>query len=64
MCERESDQDEEMQVVKLPYIMSTKDRMNTVDAYENLTYYVLIGDQSNFSHWEELMYSWKIYCQN
>ncbi|WP_438830265.1 glucose-6-phosphate dehydrogenase [Staphylococcus cohnii] len=56
---KKSNQNDEMQVVKLPYIMPTKDKMNTVDAYENLIYDVLIGDQTNFSHWEELMYSWK-----
>jgi len=56
---KKSNQNDGMQVVKLPYIMPTKDKMNTVDAYENLIYDVLIGDQTNFSHWEELMYSWK-----
>lgn len=47
-----------MQSVKLPYTMPINDKMNTVDAYENLIFDVLLGDQTNFTHWDELMYSW------
>ena len=39
--------------------MPIKDKMNTVDAYENLIYDALIGEQTNFTHWEELKHSWK-----
>ncbi|GEP84679.1 glucose-6-phosphate 1-dehydrogenase [Staphylococcus piscifermentans] len=55
---KKSDQNNEMQSVKLPYTMPINDKMNTVDAYENLIFDVLLGDQTNFTHWDELMYSW------
>ena len=51
---KKSNQNNEMQKVKLPYTMPIKDKMNTVDAYENLIYDALIGEQTNFTHWEEL----------
>ena len=51
---KKSNQNNEMQKVKLPYTMPIKDKMNTVDAYENLIYDTLIGEQTNFTHWEEL----------
>ena len=56
---KKSNQNNEMQKVKLPYTMPIKDKMNTVDAYENLIYDALIGEQTNFTHWEELKHSWK-----
>ena len=31
-------------------------KMNTVDAYENLIYDTLIGEQTKFTHWEELKF--------
>lgn len=49
-----SNQNNEMQKVKLSYTMPIKDKMNTVDAYENLIYDILIGEQTKFTHWEEL----------
>lgn len=39
--------------------MSAQDKMNTVDAYENLLYDALNGDATNFTHWEELKSTWK-----
>ena len=54
---KKSNQNNEMQKVKLPYTMPIKDKMNTVDAYENLIYDALIGEQTNFTHWEELKHS-------
>ena len=42
--------------MKLPYTMPIKDKMNTVDAYENLIYDTLIGEQTKFTHWEELKF--------
>ena len=38
--------------------MPINDKMNTVDAYENLMFDTLLGDQTNFIHWIELVYSW------
>lgn len=51
---KKSNQNNEMQKVKLSYTMPIKDKMNTVDAYENLIYDILIGEQTKFTHWEEL----------
>lgn len=56
---RGENQGNENEKVQLPYIMPTSDKMNTVDAYENLIYDALMGDQTNFTHWEELMNTWK-----
>ncbi len=39
--------------------MSAQDKMNTVDAYENLLFDCLKGDATNFTHWEELKSTWK-----
>ncbi|MBC8708031.1 glucose-6-phosphate dehydrogenase [Staphylococcus pseudintermedius] len=49
----------ETEPVQLAYAMSAQDKMNTVDAYENLLYDVLKGDATNFTHWEELKSTWK-----
>ncbi|EJD8477575.1 glucose-6-phosphate dehydrogenase [Staphylococcus pseudintermedius] len=49
----------ETEPVQLSYAMSAQDKMNTVDAYENLLYDVLKGDATNFTHWEELKSTWK-----
>lgn len=38
--------------------MPINDKMNTVDAYENLMFDTLLGEQTNFIHWTELVYSW------
>ncbi|WP_251942921.1 MULTISPECIES: glucose-6-phosphate dehydrogenase [Staphylococcus] len=45
--------------VQLSYAMSAQDKMNTVDAYENLLFDCLNGDATNFTHWEELKSTWK-----
>ena len=45
--------------VQLSYAMSAQDKMNTVDAYENLLFDCLKGDATNFTHWEELKSTWK-----
>ncbi|WP_225973866.1 hypothetical protein [Staphylococcus epidermidis] len=55
---KKSNQNNEIQIVELPYIMPINDKMNTVDAYENLMFDTLLGDQTNFIHWTELVYSW------
>ena len=47
---KKSNQNNEMQKVKLSYTMPIKDKMNTVDAYENLIYDTLIGEQTKFTH--------------
>lgn len=49
----------ETEPVQLSYAMSAQDKMNTVDAYENLLYDALNGDATNFTHWEELKSTWK-----
>lgn len=49
----------ETESVQLSYSMSAQDKMNTVDAYENLLYDCLKGDATNFTHWEELKSTWK-----
>ncbi|CAD7359697.1 glucose-6-phosphate dehydrogenase [Staphylococcus schleiferi] len=49
----------ETEPVQLSYAMSAQDKMNTVDAYENLLYDCLKGDATNFTHWEELKSTWK-----
>ncbi|MCI2774444.1 glucose-6-phosphate 1-dehydrogenase [Staphylococcus petrasii] len=45
--------------VQLSYALSAQDKMNTVDAYENLLFDCLKGDATNFTHWEELKSTWK-----
>ncbi|MBH9581115.1 glucose-6-phosphate dehydrogenase [Staphylococcus felis] len=49
----------ETEPVQLSYSMSAQDKMNTVDAYENLLFDCLKGDATNFTHWEELKATWK-----
>ena len=49
-----SNQKKKKKKVKLSYTMPIKDKMNTVDAYENLIYDILIGEQTKFTLWEEL----------
>ncbi|EKU49826.1 glucose-6-phosphate dehydrogenase [Staphylococcus massiliensis] len=49
----------ETEPVQLSYSMSAHDKMNTVDAYENLLFDCLKGDATNFTHWEELKATWK-----
>lgn len=49
----------ETEPVQLSYAMSAQDKMNTVDAYENLIFDCLKGDSTNFTHWEELKATWK-----
>lgn len=38
---------------------SSTNKPKSIDAYETLICDALIGDQTNFTHWEELKYSWK-----
>ena len=33
--------------------------MNTPEAYESLIYDCLLGDATNFTHWDEVALSWK-----
>ena len=49
----------ETEPVQLSFSMSAQDKMNTVDAYENLLFDCLKGDATNFTHWEELKSTWK-----
>ena len=39
--------------------MSAQDKMNTVDAYENLLFDCLKVMLQTFTHWEELKSTWK-----
>ncbi|MCM3006627.1 glucose-6-phosphate dehydrogenase [Priestia koreensis] len=44
--------------VKLDYNNSS-DKMNTPEAYERLIYDCMLGDATNFTHWDEVALSWK-----
>src|SRR5699024_12838815 len=48
----------ETEPVQLSYAMSAQDKMNTVDAYENILFDYLNGDATNFTHWKELKSTW------
>lgn len=44
--------------VKLDYRISSLDALNTPEAYEKLLYDCIIGDATNFTHWDEVALSW------
>ncbi|WP_035323463.1 glucose-6-phosphate dehydrogenase [Peribacillus kribbensis] len=45
--------------VKLSSASKSEDRMNTPEAYEKLLYDSMMGDATNFTHWDEVALSWK-----
>lgn len=45
--------------VKLSYLSSGIDGMNTPEAYEKLLHDCMIGDATNFTHWDEVGLSWR-----
>ncbi|UCZ54332.1 glucose-6-phosphate dehydrogenase [Bacillus shivajii] len=44
--------------VKLDYCSDCPDSINTPEAYEKLLYDCIIGDGTNFTHWDEVALSW------
>lgn len=46
--------------IKLNYANRGTEGMNTPEAYEKLLYDALIGDATNFTHWDEVALSWSI----
>jgi len=44
--------------VKLNFSNKNVDGINTPEAYEKLLYDILRGDATNFTHWDEVAYSW------
>lgn len=44
--------------VKLTYANSSMYGMNTPEGYEKLLYDCMCGDATNFTHWDEVAYSW------
>lgn len=47
------------QPIELSYTNNGVDGINTPEAYEKLIYDCIIGDTTNFTHWDEVAYSWK-----
>lgn len=45
--------------IELSYNQSTVPAINTPEAYEKLLYDSMIGDATNFTHWDEVALSWK-----
>ncbi|PPA71772.1 glucose-6-phosphate dehydrogenase [Jeotgalibacillus proteolyticus] len=46
------------QPVRLSYSASSIDGINTPEAYEKLLYDCIMGDATNFTHWDEVRRSW------
>ncbi|MCM3566699.1 glucose-6-phosphate dehydrogenase [Neobacillus mesonae] len=46
------------QTVKLSFSNSGTNAMNTPEGYEKLLYDCMRGDATNFTHWDEVAYSW------
>lgn len=46
------------QPVKLSYSASSIDGINTPEAYEKLLFDCIMGDATNFTHWDEVRRSW------
>ncbi|MDQ0255137.1 glucose-6-phosphate 1-dehydrogenase [Evansella vedderi] len=44
--------------VQLDYSNNSVDSINTPEAYERLLYDCMLGDTTNFAHWDELNLSW------
>lgn len=47
------------QPIQLSYTNNGIDGINTPEAYEKLLYDCMIGDTTNFTHWDEVAYSWR-----
>ncbi|WP_102336071.1 glucose-6-phosphate dehydrogenase [Salimicrobium jeotgali] len=45
--------------IKLSYTHEAVNSVNTPEAYEKLLHDCMIGDTTNFSHWDEVSLSWK-----
>ncbi|TQS72199.1 glucose-6-phosphate dehydrogenase [Ornithinibacillus gellani] len=45
--------------IKLSYTNNGVDGINTPEAYEKLLHDCMIGDATNFTHWDEVKYSWR-----
>lgn len=45
--------------VQLYYSNNSNGSVNTPEAYERLLYDCILGDTTNFAHWDELNLSWK-----
>jgi glucose-6-phosphate 1-dehydrogenase len=45
--------------INLNYCNNCGDKMNTPEAYERLIYDCMLGDATNFTHWDEVALSWK-----
>lgn len=45
--------------IKLNYCSNCGDKLNTPEAYERLIYDCMLGDSTNFTHWDEVALSWK-----
>ncbi|WP_407270819.1 glucose-6-phosphate dehydrogenase [Radiobacillus sp. PE A8.2] len=45
--------------IAMNYNNSSKDKMNTPEAYEVLLHDCMRGDSTNFTHWDEVALSWK-----
>lgn len=46
--------------VHLEYRHDSEDRVNTPEAYERLLYDCMMGDATNFAHWDEVSLSWSL----
>ncbi|MEC1633621.1 glucose-6-phosphate dehydrogenase [Bacillus mojavensis] len=46
------------QPIKLDYCSNCNDELNTPEAYEKLIHDCLLGDATNFAHWDEVALSW------
>lgn len=46
------------QPIQLAYTNNGIDGINTPEAYEKLLHDCMIGDATNFTHWDEVAYSW------
>ncbi|WP_050615673.1 glucose-6-phosphate dehydrogenase [Bacillus testis] len=45
--------------IRLNYCNKSSDKMNTPEAYEKLLFDSMVGDTTNFTHWDEVALSWK-----
>lgn len=52
-------QDFKLQPTQLSYTPSEQQKQNIPDSYEKLLLDALKGDATNFTHWQEVQYSWK-----
>ncbi len=46
--------------VHLEYRHDSEDRVNTPEAYERLLFDCMMGDATNFAHWDEVSLSWSL----